>query len=160
MLGSFYSRLMRSCHTTVYSILRTKRRTNYRILTGSNFHLAELGHEKKTTTFKAISECLAWPTNATHVPSANGSTKSYRKISMPDAPATADYFEDQLPPVVPLDVSLHLLHPCCGCVAVTLSVSILLTVHWLAEILRLTAMDGRSIDLAAHQKGTFFSIGN
>ena len=140
---------------------------NYRILTGSNFHLAELGpwlgHEKTTTTFKAMSECLIWPTNAAHVPSANGSTKSYREIrSMLDAPAAAEYqhSEDQLLPVAPLDVSLPLLHPCCGCVAVTLSVSILLTVHWLAEILRLTAMDGRSIDLAAHQKGTFFFIGN
>ena len=73
---------------------------------------------------------------------------------MPDAPATADYFEDQLPPVVPLDVSLHLLHPCCGCVAVTLSLSLFcsLFIGWL----RLIAMDGRSIDLAAHQKGTFF----
>ena len=154
---------MRSSHTTVYSIHRTKRRTNYRILTGSNFDLAELGHEKTTTTFKAMSECLIWPTNAAHVPSANGSTKSYREIrSMLDAPAAAKYqhSEDQLLPVAPLDVSLPLLHPCCGCVAVTLSVSILLTVHWLAEILRLTAMDGRSIDLAAHQKGTFFSIGN
>ena len=104
-----------------------------------------------------MSECLTWPTNAAHVPSANGSTILYREIrSMLDAPAAAEYFEDQLPPVAPLDVSLPLLHPCCGCVAVTLSVSILLTVHWLAEILRLTAMDGRSIDLAAHQKGTFF----
>ena len=110
-----------------------------------------------------MSECLIWPTNAAHVPSADGSTKSYREIrSMLDAPAAAKYqhSEDQLLPVAPLDVSLPLLHPCCGCVAVTLSVSILLTVHWLAEILRLTAMDGRSIDLAAHQKGTFFSIGN
>ena len=81
---------------------------------------------------------------------------------MLDAPAAAEYQHsyDQLLPVSPLDVSLPLLHPCCGCVAVTLSVSILLTVDWLAEILRLTAMDGRSIDLAAHQKGTFFSIGN
>ena len=106
-----------------------------------------------------MSECLIWPTNAAHVPSADGSTKSYREIrSMLDAPAAAKYqhSEDQLLPVAPLDVSLPLLHPCCGCVAVTLSVSILLTVHWLAEILRLTAMDGRSIDLAAHQKGTFF----
>ena len=110
-----------------------------------------------------MSEYLTWPTNAAHVPSANGSTKSYREIrSMLDAPAAAKYqhSEDQLLPVAPLDVSLPLLHPCCGCVAVTLSVSILLTVHWLAEVLRLTAMDGRSIDLAAHQKGTFFSIGN
>ena len=108
---------------------------NYRILTGSNFHLAELGHEKTTTTFKAMSECLTWPTNAAHVPSANGSTILYREIrSMLDAPAAAEYFEDQLPPVVPLDVSLPLLHPCCGCVAVTLSVSILLTLHWLTEI--------------------------
>ena len=60
---------------------------------------------------------------------------------------------------------LHSMSVCLFCTpavasAVTLSVSILLTVHWLAEILRLTAMDGRSIDLAAHQKGTFFSIGN
>ena len=126
---------MRSSHTTVYSIHRTKRRTNYRILTGSNFHLAELGHEKTTTTIKAMSECLTWPTNAAHVPSANGSAILYREIrSMLDAPAAAEYFEDQLPPVVPFDVSLPLLHPCCGCVAVTLSVSILLIVHWLAAI--------------------------
>ena len=124
-----------------------------------NLHLAELGHEKTTTTFKAMSECLIWPTNAAHVPSANGSTKSYREIrSMLDAPAAAEYFEDQLPPVAPLDVSLPLLHPCCGCVAVTLSLSLFcsLFIGWL----RLIAMDGRSIDLAAHQKGTFFSIGN
>ena len=53
---------------------------------------------------------------------------------MLDAPAAAEYFEDQLPPVAPLDVSLPLLHPICDCAAATLSVSILLTVQWLAEI--------------------------
>ncbi len=112
--------------------------------------MAELGHEKTTTTFKAMSECFTWPTNAAHVPSAKGSTKSYREIrSMLDAPAAAKYqhSEDQLLPVAPLDVSLPLLHPCCGCVAVTLSVSILLTVHWLAEILRLTLPQWMAVPL-------------
>ena len=62
-----------------------------------------------------MNEGLTWPTNAVHVPSANHTIKSYRKIRIVllEAAHAADQPEEQqvrvllvVPPVVPLDISL------------------------------------------------------